>query len=147
MNPDPRIDGLSRWHVLFGLGFAIVGMGLGIYMSKSQDHGQHVTHAHALLLGFVVSVLYGAIYRLWVPAASFRLAVVQTALHQIGSLLLVAGLFLLFGGYAQASSLGPLLGGGSFAAIAGSILMTYQVARAARPERARVAEPLAAQQP
>lgn len=38
MNTEARIASLSRWHVLFGLAFAVLGMGLGIYMAKSENH-------------------------------------------------------------------------------------------------------------
>lgn len=130
MNADARISAIARWHVTFGLAFAILGMALGIYMSVSKNHGQHVTHAHALLLGFVVSVIYAAIYRLWLSATSARLAMIQTALHQGGTVLIVIGLLLLFSGTMAEDSLGPLLGGGSIAAISSAVLMLYQFARA-----------------
>ena len=127
---------------MFGLGFAVLGMALGIYMAISKNHGQHVTHAHVLLLGFVVSVLYGAIYRLWLAAASVWLATIQTGLHQVGSVLIVSGLFLLFSGTATEDALGPLLGGGSIAAISSAVLMLYQFVRAGRPQSAATAEML-----
>ncbi len=129
MTTGSRVFSISRWHVMFGLGFAIVGMALGIYMAISKNHVQHVTHAHVLLLGFVVSVLYGSIYRLWLAAASRRLATIQTGLHQIGSVLIVAGLFLLYSGAATEDSLGPLLGSGSVAVILSAALMFYLMAR------------------
>lgn len=142
MNTGSRISSISRWHVMFGLGFAVLGMALGIYMAISKNHGQHVTHAHVLLLGFVVSVLYGAIYRLWLTAASARLATIQTGLHQIGSVLIVSGLFLLFSGTATEDALGPLLGGGSIAAISSAVLMLYQFVRAGQPQSTATAEML-----
>ena len=123
-----------------GLCFAVLGMALGIYMAISKNHTQHVTHAHVLLLGFVVSVLYGAMYRLWLASASTRLAAIQTGLHQIGSVLLVAGLFLLYSGAATEDSLGPLLGAGSIAVITSAILMFYQMVRAGPAQSTLVAE-------
>lgn len=142
MNTGSRISSISRWHVMFGLGFAVLGMALGIYMAISKNHGQHVTHAHVLLLGFVVSVLYGAIYRLWLAAASARLATIQTGLHQVGSVLIVSGLFLLFSGTATEDALGPLLGGGSIAAISSAVLMLYQFVRAGQLQPTATAEML-----
>ena len=139
MNTDSRISLVSRWHVLFGLVFAILGMGLGIYMAISKNHVQHVTHAHVLLLGFVVSVLYGTIYRLWLASASARLATIQTGLHEIGTVLLVAGLFLLYSGTATEDSLGPLLGSGSIAVILSAVLMLSQMVRAGEPQSTVVA--------
>lgn len=115
---------------MFGLGFAVLGMAMGIYMAISKNHVQHVTHAHVLLLGFVVSVLYGAIYRLWLPCAPALLAKVQTGLHEVGSVLIVVGLFLLYSGAASEDSLAPLLGPGSIAVILSAVLMLYQMVRA-----------------
>lgn len=144
MNITSRIHSIARWNVMFGLGFAILGMALGIYMSVSKNHGQHVTHAHALLLGFVVSVLYGAIYHLWLASASARVATIQTCLHQLGTVLIVIGLFLLFSGSATESALGPLLGVGSIAAISAAALMLYQFVRCGQRQSTVAAEMLAA---
>jgi hypothetical protein len=119
---------IARWHLLFGLAFAIVGMVLGIYMAMTKNHVQHVTHAHALLLGFVVSLLYAVVYRLWVTETA-RLATIQTVLHEAGTVLIVIGLFLLFGGIVPEATLGPILGLGSFAALGGALLMLYQALR------------------
>lgn len=142
MNTGSRISAISRWNVMFGLGFAVLGMALGITMAISKNHGQLVTHAHVMLLGFVVSVLYGAIYRLWLPTASARLAMIQTGLHQVGSVLIVTGLYLLYGGAATEDALGPLLGPGSIAAISSAVLMLYQVVRAGQPQSTASAEML-----
>ncbi len=125
---------------MFGLVFAILGMGLGIYMAISKNHVQHVTHADVLLLGLVVSVLYGALYRLWLASASARLATIQTGLHQIGSVLLVAGLLLLYSGAATEDALGPLLGSGSIAIIMAATLMLYQMMRAKASQSTVAAE-------
>jgi drug/metabolite transporter (DMT)-like permease len=140
MNTEARISAIARWHVTFGLVFAVLGMALGIYMSMSKNHGQHVTHAHALLLGFVVSVIYAAIYHLWLKSTSSRLATIQTALHQVGTLLVVIGLLLLFGGRASEDALGPLLGGGSLAVISSAALMLYLFTRGARRQASQLGE-------
>jgi peptidoglycan/LPS O-acetylase OafA/YrhL len=132
---QPRIPLIARWHVLFGLAFAVFGMAVGIYMAISQNHVPHPAHAHIMLLGFVVSVIYGVIYRLWPAEAPAMLATVQTVLHQIGATVLSIGLLLLFGGAASEAQLEPLLATGSFSAIAGAIIMLYQVVRAGQAQR------------
>lgn len=136
MNTETRIARIARWHVSFGLAFAVLGMALGIYMSATGIHAQHVTHAHALLLGFVVSVVYAAIYRLWLGAASPRVAAVQTGLHQAGTVLIIVGLLAMFSGSLTEDALGPVLGGGSFAAIASATMMLYQFALSGRSQPA-----------
>ena len=57
--------GLDRKYLVFALVYAILGMSLGIFMAASHNHGQFVTHAHLLLIGFVVSLIYGVIHKLW----------------------------------------------------------------------------------
>ena len=80
-----------------GLGYAIVGMALGIFMAASHDHGQMVTHAHIMLVGFVVSFIYGFCHKLWLNNSTSKLAVAQYYVHQVGTLFIVMGLFLLYG--------------------------------------------------
>ncbi|MDH5538513.1 MAG: hypothetical protein OEY03_03820 [Rhizobacter sp.] len=124
---------VARAHTLFGLVFAVIGMGLGIYMAASHDHGQHVTHAHVLLLGLVVSLLYGMVCRLWRPEVSGRLAKIQLVLHQVGTLLLVAGLYMLYGAVLPEPSIAPLLGIASLAVLGAAVLMLFIFVRGATP--------------
>ena len=42
---------MDRRFVLTAFGDAILGLALGIYMAASKNHGQHVTHAHFMLIG------------------------------------------------------------------------------------------------
>ena len=55
---------MDRKFVLTGLGYAILGLLLGIYMAASKNHGQLVAHAHIILVGFVVSFVYGVCHKL-----------------------------------------------------------------------------------
>ena len=50
---------MDRKYVLTGLGYALLGLLLGIHMAATKNHGQLVTHAHIMLLGFVVSINCG----------------------------------------------------------------------------------------
>lgn len=56
---------LDRRFLLWALGYAAVGISLGLYMAASQNHGELVTHAHILLIGFVLSLVYGIIHKLY----------------------------------------------------------------------------------
>jgi hypothetical protein len=118
----------DRKFLLFALAYAIVGIVLGIYMASSQNHEQHVTHAHVLLLGFVMSFLYGVIHKLWLDASSPRLALVQLVAHQLGVLGMCAGLFLLYGGLLRSEQLEPVLGVASIAVLLGAVLMFFMTA-------------------
>ena len=56
---------LDRKFLIWALGYAAVGISLGLYMAASENHGELVTHAHILLIGFVLSLVYGIIHKLW----------------------------------------------------------------------------------
>jgi len=66
-------------------------MVFGIYLGITDQLQFANTHAHANLLGFVISVLFGLLYRNWPALMSTRLAWPQFALYEIGSLVLVMG--------------------------------------------------------
>ncbi|HVS75557.1 MAG TPA: hypothetical protein VHE11_01400 [Steroidobacteraceae bacterium] len=125
----------DRTYLIWALGYAALGMALGIYMAASHNHGQFVTHAHILLVGFVTSLVYAVIHRLWLTAPSRRLATTQFVLHQAGCLAMFSGLLLLYGHAASEEQVGPLLGPSTIAVILGALLMLVMVVRsgAARP--------------
>lgn len=115
---------MDRKFVLTAFGYAIAGLALGIYMASSKDHGQLVTHAHIMLVGFVVSFVYGLCHKLWLGNTKSGLALAQFYIHQAGSLVLFIGLFLLYGGFAGDAAVGPVLGVASVAVFVGVVLMT-----------------------
>lgn len=45
----------DRKYLVWALCYLAAGMALGIYMGASGNHGQLVTHAHTLQVGFVAS--------------------------------------------------------------------------------------------
>lgn len=118
---------IARWHLLFALIFAVLGMCMGIYMAVSQDHTLHPAHAHILLIGFVISALYAMIYRLWVTRARRVTAMVQTGLHELGAVLLGGSLTLLYGGVVPEPALGPFLGVGAISVLTAVVMMIIQV--------------------
>jgi hypothetical protein len=120
----------DRAYLIWALSYAAAGMGLGIFMAASKNHGQFVTHAHILLVGFVTSLIYAVIHKLWLPAPPRMLATVQFILHQAGSLAMFAGLLLFYGRMAAEDQLSPLLGSASVAVILGMLLMLVMVVRA-----------------
>ena len=119
----------SRTYLVWALGYAAVGMSLGIYMAASHDHSQLVTHAHVLLVGFVVSLIYGIIHRLWLEAPRRALATLQFAVHQAAAIVMSVGLFALFSGKVPEGVVGPVLGLGAVGVLTGLLLMLYLVLR------------------
>lgn len=124
---------VDRAHLTAGLVYAALGMGLGIYMAASHNHVQHVTHAHLLLVGFLLSLVYAVIHRLWLSGPGRLLARLQFCLHHAGTVLLVTGLFLLYGGHAAPQRLEPMLAGSSILVLMALLVMFVMVLRHDRP--------------
>jgi len=114
---------MDRKFIIAGLGYAVIGMMLGIYMAASKDHGQFVTHAHIMLLGFVVSFIYGLCHKLWLNNETSKLAVAQFYIHHAAVMVLVTGLFLLYGKFIAEETIEPFLATASITALVGMILM------------------------
>ncbi len=113
----------QRTHLTAGLVYGLAGMGLGLWMAATRDHSQLVTHAHLLLVGFLLSILYATVHRLWLNGTSSWLLLLQLGLHHFGVFGMVGGLFMLYGGHAGIDRLDPLLAASSIAATLGLFLV------------------------
>ena len=122
MNFDTR-------YVICALSFAVVGLGLGVYMGASHNHSELVAHAHILLIGFVVSFVYAIIHRLWLVQPNRTIATVQFVLYLVAAMTLAVGLFLLYGNFVAASALETVLGLGAVGVLLGMLTMVYMVIR------------------
>ena len=119
---------LDRRFLIWALSYATVGIVLGIYMAASKNHGEFVAHAHILLIGFVLSFVYGLIHKLWISAEKQRIAKLQFYLHQLSALTLSIGLLLFYRGLFQ-EALDPILGVASFGVLISALLMIYLIMR------------------
>lgn len=115
---------MDKKFVLTGLGYAIVGLALGIFMAASKDHGHLVTHAHIMLIGFVVSFIYGLCHKLWLNNSTSKLAISQFYVHQIGAFTVLMGLFLYYGKFVSLETIDPVLASASITVFIGMVLMT-----------------------
>lgn len=113
----------DRRYLVGSLAYVAVGMALGIFMAASHDHAQHVTHAHILLVGFVVSFIYAVIHKLWLGGQASRLATLQFVAHQAGTLAMVCGLFLLYGSFVPPEKIEPVLATSTIVVFAAALLM------------------------
>src|SRR5580704_10915698 len=120
---------LDRRFLIWAVSYAAVGLALGIYMAASQNHGELVTHAHILLIGFVLSFIYGIIHKLWLDKPGRAIATIQFALHQAAAVTISVGLFLVYGNILPASVLDPILGIAAVGVLLGMLLMLYMVIR------------------
>lgn len=114
---------MARKFVLTALGYAILGMLLGIHMAATHNHVQMVTHAHILLVGFVVSFVYAVCYKVWNLDNGSTLQKVQFYSHQAGAAIMIVGLYLLYGNIMDMGTLDPVLAVGSLLVLAAMIIM------------------------
>lgn len=124
---------MDRKFVLSALCYALLGMLLGIQMAASKDHGQFVTHAHIMLVGFVISFVYALCHRLWLGNPDGPLARVQFYLHQLGALVMSAGLYLLYGRLLPAERVDPFLAASSLAVLIAMGIMLALLMRQRAP--------------
>lgn len=111
------MTGLSARFFASALIYGLAGMGLGIVMGITQDHGQMPTHAHIMLVGWVTFALFGVFYHLFPSAAENRLATIQFWVAQLNFLVLIAGLFVIFGGRPEAEPIAAIGSVGIFTAM------------------------------
>ena len=113
---------MDRKYVLTAFGYLLLGLLLGIHMAASKVHTQFVTHAHIMLVGFVLSFIYALCHKLWIKPEA-KLLALQYYTHQIGTVVLLIGLFLLYGQFVSEQLLGPIMGIASFVVLVSAILM------------------------
>ncbi len=118
---------LDKRYLVWSLCFAAVGLLLGIFMAATQNHSELVAHAHILLIGFVLSFIYGIIHKLWLAQPNRAVANFQFVLHQASAVTISVGLFLLYGNFVDGTKIEPVLGVASFGVLLGMLLMIFMV--------------------
>jgi peptidoglycan/LPS O-acetylase OafA/YrhL len=83
-----RVDDV---YIGLGLVWLLAGMVLGAWLGAAGQFQFTNTHAHMNLVGFVISVAFGLIYRGYPAMKRSRFAWPQLALYQAGAVLLVGG--------------------------------------------------------
>lgn len=116
---------IDRWFVLTGLVFLLIGMALGLHMSKSQNFTLHGLHAHLNLLGFVVMTLFGLCYRIWPRMQEGKLATVHYFLHTVTVAVALTLLYFILSNMDLGPKLGPVLDTVLLGTVAGVVLFFY----------------------
>lgn len=120
---------MDRKYLITAFIYGIIGLALGIWMAATMNHRQMPTHAHVLLLGFVVTFIYAVSYKVWALPTQTKIAAVQFWLHQLGVIGLTTGLFLLYGGFVDRDTLDPVLGVASVLALLAFMCMAWQAVK------------------
>ncbi|QBY04524.1 TonB-dependent receptor [Thalassotalea sp. HSM 43] len=114
---------LATAYVMHALIYVLIGVAFGLYMAANQNHSQHVTHAHLLMLGFVMSFFYACIHKLWLDGSSSKLAVSQFVLHQLGTILMVVGMGSMYGMLMHPAIAGITMGVAALLIMASIVMM------------------------
>jgi hypothetical protein len=115
-------------YILLGLIWLIGGMVFGIWIGITQKLGYAESHAHANLVGFVASVLFGLIYHAFPAMKSSRLAMPQFWIYTLGAILLVAGKVIF-----DTNGSDMVVKGGSVVIVLGALLMLFVFVTSRQP--------------
>ena len=87
----------------------ILGIGAGLQMAISGDHGAFPAHAHINLLGWVTSAIFGGYYALNPAKAERRIAMVHYGVYTLGLVIMMPALYLMLQGNRRSSRLSASL--------------------------------------
>lgn len=88
---------IDKLYVTLGFLWLIGGAAFGTWLGASGHESFANSHAHIGLLGFVASVLFGLVHRVWPELRSSRIALPQLAVYEAGTVVLVLGKIMLDG--------------------------------------------------
>lgn len=116
------MTGAARNFFILALLYGIAGMLLGLYMGLSQDHSQMPVHAHAMVLGWLMSGFFAFFYHFFPAIGQSRLATVHFWLTAASGIILLVSLYFLFAGN---PALEPVAGISSMAFFACFLLFVW----------------------
>ncbi|MCC2653841.1 MAG: hypothetical protein K0Q60_4007 [Microvirga sp.] len=108
--------------------FALIGIGMGIFMGISRDHSIMPAHAHLNLLGWVSLFLFGIYYRLHPALDESRLATAQVGIWSLGTVVLIIAVAAIHMGY---TAFDPLAAASSLVLLGAMMLFAVLVFRPA----------------
>jgi hypothetical protein len=116
------MTGTARLFFILAIAYGIIGMLLGLHMAISQDHTQMPTHAHTMVLGWLMSAVFAFFYHLFPDIGRSRLAKIHFLLTAIAGILLLVTLFMFLSGNV---AIEPVLAGSSIAFFLGMLLFAW----------------------
>ena len=100
----------------------LAGMAWGIHMAMSQDHSQIPTHAHIMVLGWLMSAVFAFFYHLFPVARDSLLARFHFWLTAVSGIALLVSLYFLLAGNA---AIEPVVAASSMAFYASMLLFAF----------------------
>jgi len=92
---------IAKGFLSAGIVYGLLGMALGLHMAIGNDHGQRVTHAHMLVIGWVSFFLFGLFYLHFGTAVNRLLAAIHFWVAQVSMFGMMVGLWLIYSGRTQ----------------------------------------------
>jgi len=123
---------MERKFILTAFSYVLIGMTLGLYMGGSGNHDEMPTHAHIMLVGFVVSFIYALCHKFWLGNNTSGLAVTQFWLHQVGALSMFATLFIHYAELVPPEKTEAAIGLAATVVFAGMAMMAFMMFRAVK---------------
>jgi len=111
---------IDETYFLLSLLWLVAAMVFGIWLGAVEKFNFAESHAHMALVGFVVSAIFGIMYRFYPSMGQSRMAPYQLWIYQIGALILVAGKIRVDAGGSPAVVIA-----GSFVILLDTLLMLY----------------------
>lgn len=102
----------------------ILGIGAGLQMAISGDHGAFPAHAHINLLGWVTSAIFGGYYALNPAKAARKIAMIHYGLYNVGLVVMLPALYLMLQGN---TALEPIVAIGSLIVAAAVLMFAFVV--------------------
>jgi cbb3-type cytochrome oxidase subunit 1 len=116
------MQGTARNFFTMAVIYSLLGMMLGLSMAMSHDHSQLPTHAHIMVLGWLMSAVFAFFYHLVPAARASRLAIVHFWIAAASSIGMFVGLFVLYGGN---PAIEPVLAVSALAYFASTLLFAF----------------------
>jgi hypothetical protein len=116
------MKGTARNFFTIAVIYSLVGMSLGLSMAMSHDHSQLPTHAHIMVVGWLMSAVFAVFYHLVPSAGASMLGKVHFWFAALSSLGMFMGLFVLYGGN---PAIEPLLGASAMAYFVSTVLFAF----------------------
>jgi uncharacterized protein involved in response to NO len=116
------MTGAARNFFALAIIYAICGMLLGLVMGISQDHSQMPTHAHTMVLGWLMSAFFAFFYHQFPKINQSRLAMVHFWLTAVSGIVMLISLYFIFSGNTAAE---PVTGIASSVFFVGMLLFAW----------------------
>jgi drug/metabolite transporter (DMT)-like permease len=120
------MHGIAKVFFASAVVYGLLGMVLGLDMAMRHDHGELPTHAHIMVVGWVSFAIFAFFYHLLGDGVPRWLALAHVWLAQVSTAVMIAGLWLFYGGstqYEPAAAIGALGYAASFVLFAVAAFM------------------------